>query len=98
MNGAAMQANGVNGERFTVSGQANLTTKNVVFDVNNINLIASQPLLEVSGLTLTGVGGALLSNYQPLVTSNTQVTLTKRAVSLTAPSILRYTMVYLPTI
>ncbi|WP_202816813.1 MBG domain-containing protein, partial [Polynucleobacter sp. MWH-Adler-W8] len=87
INGAAMQANGVNGERFTVAGQANLSTKNVVFDANNSNLVTYQQLLEVSGLALTGVSGAQLSNYRPLATTNTRVTINQRAVTLTAPSI-----------
>ena len=85
INGSAMQVNGVNGERFTASGSANLTTKNVVFDSNN--LITTQALLEVGGLTLTGNSGALLSNYSPLTSADTRITLSKRALALTAPSI-----------
>ena len=85
MNGSSMQVSGVNGETFVVSGSANSTTKNVVFDSNS--QITSQALQDVIGLTLTGNAGAALSNYSSLTTANTQVTITKRPLTLTAPSI-----------
>ncbi|MBT8567984.1 hypothetical protein G6698_08200 [Polynucleobacter paneuropaeus] len=90
MNGSAMSVAGVNGESFNVTGSANLSTKNVVFAINNPTdqtAPVAQNLLDVNGLTLTPVGNALLSNYNSLTPINTQVIVTKRSVTLTAPSI-----------
>ena len=76
--GTDLTVTGVNGERFTAGGNANLISKNVQ---------ASQHLADVSGITLTPLGGALVSNYAPLDVANTQFTVYVKAVTLTAPSI-----------
>ena len=68
---------GVNGQTFTATGTADLSTKNVQ---------TNQQLATVGGLTLTPIGGALLSNYFPLAVGNTSVSVTPLGISLAAPA------------
>jgi filamentous hemagglutinin family protein len=76
--GSDLTVAGVNGERFTAGGNANLNSKNVQVNQN---------LADVNGITLTPLGGALVSNYLPLNVVNTQFTVYQKAVTLSAPSI-----------
>jgi len=69
--GSNLNINGVNGETFTASGSGTLRTKDVQ---------TNQQLASVAGLTLTPVSGALLSNYQPLSTDNTSVSVTQASL------------------
>lgn len=78
VSGASLTVTGVNNERFVVTGSAELSTKNVQ---------TNAPLLNVNGLTLSGVAGALTTNYAPLSVANTQMTVDKLTVALEAPSI-----------
>jgi autotransporter-associated beta strand protein len=75
---ANLVINGVNSETFSVAGSADLSAKNV--QVN-------QPLLSVSGLSLSPNGSALLSNYLSLSTADSSVTINSLPVTLTAPTI-----------
>jgi filamentous hemagglutinin family protein len=68
---------GVNGETFTASGSGTLSSKNVQ---------TNQALTSTAGLSLSGNNGALMSNYTPLATGDTQVSVTARAVNMSAPS------------
>jgi len=76
--GSSLTISGVAGQTFTGSGTADLTTKNVQ---------TNQPLADVNGLVLTPNGSFLVSNYNPINVSNTSITITPLAVTLTAPSI-----------
>ena len=76
--GSDLTVTGVNGERFTASGNANLSSKNVQVNQN---------LADVNGIALTPLGSALVSNYAPLDVTNTQFTVYVKPVTLTAPSI-----------
>jgi hypothetical protein len=78
ISGSSLTITGVNGEQFTATGSANLSSKNV-----QIN----QPLADVNGLTLSPVNSSVLSNYYPLDVTNTSYTVTVKPVTLTAPSI-----------
>jgi autotransporter-associated beta strand protein len=66
------------GDVFTVSGVANLTTKNIQ---------TNQPLADVAGLVITSAPGILLSNYQAVSAANSSITVTPLSVTLTAPVI-----------
>ena len=77
--GSNLVVAGVNGETFAASGSASLGNKNVQ---------TSQPLASLGGLTLTPVNGDLLSNYFPLSTGNTLVSVTP------APLVVTGTQVY----
>jgi len=72
--GANLVVAGVNGETFAATGSAALATKNVQ---------TKQPLASVAGLTLNPVDGDLLSNYLPLSTTNTNVSVTPAPLSIT---------------
>jgi len=63
-------------EKFEVSGFGTMASKHVQ---------TTQQLASVAGLTLTGVGGANLSNYVALAPAQTSVTVTPLAITLTAP-------------
>ena len=80
MAGANLTATGVNGETFRVTGSGasgNLASKQVQ---------TAQPLASVNGLSLgTSDNGGLSSNYHSLSTANSSVTVTPKAVTLTAP-------------
>ena len=78
ISGSDLTVAGVNGESFTASGNANLTSKNVQ---------ANQNLGDVNGISLMPLGSALVSNYYALKVTNTQFTVYVKAVTLTAPSI-----------
>ncbi len=65
---------GVNGETFTASGAGALA---------NANVQTNQQLSSVSGLTLTGVSGALTSNYNALSAAQTSVSVTPRSLTVT---------------
>jgi autotransporter-associated beta strand protein len=73
-----LSAAGVNNEVFGISGTADLSSKNVQ---------TNQRLASVSGLTITPIGNASLSNYRTLLVSNTSVSVTRLAVTLDAPTI-----------
>ena len=72
--GSNLTIAGVNGQTFTATGSGTLSTPNVQ---------TNQPLASVAGLTLSAVGGDLLSNYQPLVTANTSVSVTPAQLAAT---------------
>ena len=76
--GSSLTVTGVNGEAFTATGTADLSSKNAQ---------TNQHLANVNGLTLTGVNTAVLSDYNALTTSNTSVTISPLSITLTAPSI-----------
>ncbi|MHB8370294.1 MAG: YDG domain-containing protein [Leptospirales bacterium] len=63
--GSNLTVTGVDGQSFTASGSGVLASANVQ---------TGQNLSSVGGLALTGNGGALTSNYNPLATSQTSVT------------------------
>ena len=65
---------GVNGETFTATGTATLSSKNV----------QSNQHLQTISLTLAGVSGASTSNYNTLTTGQTSVSVTPATVSLSA--------------
>jgi hypothetical protein len=70
---------GLNNESFTtIAGTAAISDKNVV--------TASKTLTDLSGLTLTGVNGGLISNYNltsglPAASTNNAVTITAKTLS-----------------
>ena len=72
--GSNLTITGVSGQTFTATGSGTLSTPNVQ---------TNQPLASVAGLTLSAVGGDLLSNYQPLVTANTSVSVTPAQLAAT---------------
>ncbi|MBU3578102.1 S-layer family protein, partial [Polynucleobacter sp. UK-Kesae-W10] len=74
----SLVATGVNGETFSISGTADLRSKNVQ---------TNQQLAGVNGLVLSPNGSILTSNYNPLSVANTHISVTPLAVSLTAPTI-----------
>jgi hypothetical protein len=76
--GSSLTIAGVNSETFTATGTADLSSKNVQ---------TNQPLANISGLTLTGLNNATLSDYNSLATTNTSVTINPLSITLTAPSI-----------
>jgi hypothetical protein len=73
--GSNLTIAGVNGQTFTATGSGTLSTPNVQ---------TNQPLASVAGLTLSPVGGDLLSNYQPLATANTSVSVTPATLTYVA--------------
>ena len=75
--GSNLTVTGVNGEAFTATGEGTLSSKHVQTSAN---------LSSVAGLTLAGVAGASLNNYESLTTDRTSVTVTARALNLLAPS------------
>jgi len=77
-NGSNLTVDGVNGQTFTATGTGTLG--------NFGNVQASQQLASVSGLTLSGNGGALASNYTSLTTGDTLVSVTHAPLSVTADS------------
>ena len=79
VDGAIVDVTGVNGETFTASGTITLAGKHVTDRAINPGSVAN--------LSLTGDNGALLSNYNPLSTTDTNVTITQRVVTITAPVI-----------
>jgi hypothetical protein len=76
--GDLLTITGLNGDRFTATGNAVMLTKNVQ---------TTTPLATASGLTLSGVGGALASNYSSVDPAVARVSVTPLAVVLTAPVI-----------
>ena len=74
----SLTATGVAGQTFSITGSADLTSKNVQ---------TNQNLADVNGLSLSPNGSALLSNYQPLSVTNTYISVTPLSVALAAPSI-----------
>ena len=77
--GSNLTVNGVDGQTFTASGTGTLG--------NSGNVQTNQPLMSVSGLTLTGNGGALASNYNPLLPPQTRVSVTPANLIMTATSL-----------
>ena len=77
LTGAQLSVGGVNGETFSASGSVTMSTKNVQ---------TNQTLASTAGLTLTGVSGSNLSNYEALALADTSVTVTPKALTLVAPS------------
>jgi autotransporter-associated beta strand protein len=76
--GSDIVVSGVNGQTFTASGFALMSSKNVQ---------TNQQPTDVSSLSLVGNGEALTSNYFPLSAVDTTISVTPRGVSLTAPTI-----------
>jgi len=72
--GTALTVAGVHGETFAATGSGTMSSKNVQ---------TNQTLSSIAGLSLTGNG---LDNYVALSTADTQVSVTPRAVNLSAPS------------
>ena len=75
--GADLAVQGVNDEQFVVSCQAWLASKHVQLD---------EQLASLNGLSV-GDGTGLLSNYEALTLSDTSVTVTPRAVTLSADAV-----------
>jgi len=73
----ALSVAGVNGETFNASGTGTMASKNVQ---TNLALVST------SGISLNGNNGALTSNYTALTTNDTQVSVTPRAINMSAPS------------
>jgi autotransporter-associated beta strand protein len=73
---ANLLVTGVFGETFAVTGSATMTTKNVQSNRN---------LANVNGLILSEQSNGLLSNYEVIGISDTQVSVTVRPIALTAP-------------
>jgi autotransporter-associated beta strand protein len=73
---ANLAVTGISGETFRVIGNATMQTKNI--QVN-------QRLANVNGLTISSNGSGLLSNYESLATTDTQVTVTVKNITLTSP-------------
>ena len=74
--GSDLIITGVNGETFTATGTGTL--------LNAGNVQTSQPLSSTAGLILSGVGGALTSNYNPIVASQTSVSITPATATINA--------------
>jgi autotransporter-associated beta strand protein len=74
--GANLTISGVSGESFAVTGNATMQTKNVQ---------VAQRLANVNGLTITSNGNGVLTNYEELAVGDTQVTVTVKNITLTAP-------------
>jgi hypothetical protein len=64
----------VNGETFTATGSGTLASANVQ---------SNQALSSLGSISLTGVNGALTSNYNTLSAAQTSVSVTPRALSVT---------------
>ncbi|EQD61077.1 hypothetical protein B1A_09843, partial [mine drainage metagenome] len=77
--GSNLTVTGVDGQSFSATGSGVLSTANVQ---------TNQPLASVSGISLTGNGGAQTGNYNPLATSRTSVTVSPD------PILVSGTMVY----
>jgi len=77
--GSNLRVTGVDGQSFSATGSGVLSTANVQ---------TGQNLSSVSGISLTGNGGALTGNYNPLATSQTSVTVSPD------PILVSGTMVY----
>jgi hypothetical protein len=77
INGSQLAVGGVNGEVFTATGSATMTSKNVQ---------TNQSLSSTAGLTLSGVNGSSVSNYEVLAAANTSITVTPLSVTLIAPN------------
>ena len=77
-NGSGLTVSGVNGESFTATGAATMSTKNVQ---------TNERLASLAGLSLSDAdaNGASLSNYETLTIANTRVSVTPLAVTLVAP-------------
>ena len=73
----ALSVTGVNGETFSASGTGTMASKNVQSNL---------ALASTSGISLSGNNGALTSNYTALTSNDTQVSVTPRAVNMSAPS------------
>ena len=80
--GSMLTATGVHGETFAVGGAGNAS------NLTSRNVQAGSVLASVTGLTLGASGnGGLSSNYNALVTTGSSVSITAKAVTLTAPSV-----------
>ena len=77
-NAANLLASGVNGETFSLTGSADLSSKHVQ---------TNQRLLNINGLSLTPVGAASFANYLPVTVANTNISVTALPISLSAPTI-----------
>jgi MBG domain (YGX type)/YDG domain len=75
--GGNLTVSGVNGETFIATGAATMQTKNVQ---------TNQTLSSLNGLSLTGVNGSSLGNYELLNVANTSVSVTPLNVTLVAPN------------
>jgi autotransporter-associated beta strand protein len=75
---SSMAVTGVNGETFTVSGEALLTHKNVQ---------TNQMLSGVSRLLLAETSSGLLSNYNDLTANQTLVSVSVKPINVTVPVI-----------
>ncbi|MBU3557621.1 hypothetical protein ICN18_08260, partial [Polynucleobacter sp. Ross1-W9] len=75
--GSNLTVSGVNGETFAATGAATMTTKNVQ---------ANQTLSSLNGLSLSGVNGSSLGNYEILNTANTSVTVVPLNITIVAPN------------
>jgi len=72
--GGNLIVDGVAGQTFTATGSGTLGSAGNVQTVQNLS--------SVSGLTLSGNGGALTSNYNPLTTGQTSVSVTPANLSV----------------
>jgi hypothetical protein len=77
INGSQLSVSGVNGETFSATGTGTMSTKNVQ---------VAQNLSSVAGLSLTGVLGSDLANYEALAIADTSATVTALAITLVAPN------------
>ena len=84
--GSNLNISGVNGETFTASGSGTLRTKDVQ---------TNQQLASVAGLTLIPVSGDLVSNYQPLSSDNTSVSVTPASLNATGSQVYNGTVSFL---
>ncbi|WVN40956.1 MBG domain-containing protein [beta proteobacterium MWH-UniP1] len=76
--GSELTVAGVNNEVFTASGFGLLSSRNVQ---------TNEKLSSVAGLVLSGRAGAELSNYFALTVEDTTVSVTRKSVTLSAPSV-----------
>jgi hypothetical protein len=77
ISGSQLNITGVNGETFVSGGSATMQTKNVQ---------TNQTLSSLAGLTLTGVNGSSLGNYEDLSINRTSVSVTPLNITLVAPN------------
>jgi autotransporter-associated beta strand protein len=76
------------GSRLTIIGVGSQTfTATGIADLNSKNVQINQELASVNGLILSPIGGASLANYNAINVSNTSVSITSLALTLTAPTI-----------
>jgi len=79
VDGGIVNVTGVNGETFSATGLITMANKHVTTGAVTPD--------SVSDLSLIGDSGALTSNYNALSTADTDVTIDRRVVTITAPVI-----------